>query len=453
MQIEEILVIKNGSESYGISTSDINQISRVPALMPFPLRPFGVRGLCAVSGDIVNMIDINLLLDTSQVDYESDASRLLTLNGAHSSNAILVSNVQNTLELNKKNIEFVDKEDDPVIAIYKHEGKLIQIISLDILISKISKISIAPKEVKSADVKTKPVQEEDENKFLIFSLGDEKYALNIEYLLEIVLADVDITEIANSSQEVVGLMTLREELLLVIDLRTYYGFKKKNSHKNRILITSFEGKKTALLIDEIIDIKCYLSKQLEYMGESSKDSKISGVIHEDGYLISFFDRSVLEQIYNENDTFIDDKSSDIDTYANVEYVMEVIIFKLSDKEYAFEVDNVSEIIDSMDFTKVVYSDESVDGIINIRGEIITIVSLHKKLGIEPLNKATKIIICTIDKMKIGFLVDSVSDIINIKIDEAIEHDDKLFTHMLYLNDGERLVLSMDIDEVVRKFDE
>ena len=37
MQIEEILIIKNSHESYGISTRDINQISRVPMLMPLPL--------------------------------------------------------------------------------------------------------------------------------------------------------------------------------------------------------------------------------------------------------------------------------------------------------------------------------------------------------------------------------------------------------------------------------
>ncbi len=78
MQIEEILIIKNGSEHYGISTEDINQISRVPSLMPLPLRPAGVRGLCAVGGNIVTMVDMNLLLDMDEVDIESDKSRLLS---------------------------------------------------------------------------------------------------------------------------------------------------------------------------------------------------------------------------------------------------------------------------------------------------------------------------------------------------------------------------------------
>ena len=77
MHIEEILIIKNGSESYGISTEDISQISRVPLLMPLPLRPSGVRGLCAVSGSILTMVDMNLLLDMNEVDYDNDKSRLI----------------------------------------------------------------------------------------------------------------------------------------------------------------------------------------------------------------------------------------------------------------------------------------------------------------------------------------------------------------------------------------
>lgn len=449
MHIEEILVIKNGSETYGISTSDISQISRVPELMPFPLRPRGVRGLCAVSGDIVNMIDINLLLDSKEVDLESDKSRLLSLNSGFSSNALLVSEVDNTLDIEQKKLELIEKEDDPVIAIYKNEGTLIQIISLEALLSKISKVDIRSKEIKSAVIKEKIVEEESQEKFLIFSLEKEKYALNIDYLLEIVLADVDITTIAGTQKEVLGLMTLREELLLVIDLRLYYGFKTKESQRNRILITSHGGKKVAFLIDEIIDIKSYPTDHIEYFGDASQSSKISGVIHEDGYLISFLDSSMLEEVFTENEAYIDEKSFEEDSYINEEYVMEVIIFKLSGKEYAFEVKNVSEIIDVMDSTKVVYSDESVEGIINIRGEIITIVSLEKKLNIDPSgDEASKVIICCIDDTKVGFLVESVSDILNVKVDEAIEHDDRLFTHMLYLDDGERLVLSMDIDEVL-----
>lgn len=451
MQIEEILIIKNSHETYGISTHDISQISRVPMLMPLPLRPEGVRGLCAVSGNIVCMIDMNLLLDMNEVDYKADKSRLLSLNGTFSSNALLVSEVYNTVEIEEKNIEYINNENDPIIAIYKYKDSLVQIVSLDILISRIQKVKIQAKDIKNGKVKVEKVKEENADKFLIFSLENEKFALNIEYLREIVLADIKITEIAGSAPDVLGLITLREELLLVVDLRTYYGFKTKNSYKNRILVASCDDKKIGLLVDEIIDIKSYVSKDVEYMSENFQSNKIAGVIHDKESLISFFDKDVLEKLFDQNEAFIDSKSTNLLSYETQENVTEVIVFKLAGKEYAFNIESVAEIIDIVDSTKVAFTNEIIDGIINIRGQVITIVSLFKKLNIETkINEDSKIIICNIKNTRIGFIVDSVSDILNIKVDEIREQEDKLFTNVLHLNNGKRLVLSMDIDEILSK---
>ena len=102
---------------------------------------------------------------------------------------------------------------------------LIQVLSLDILFSKVNRIQIESKEVHSGKVKEVQIKEEDSNRFLIFAMTDEKFALNIEYLREIILADVNYTNIAGSSEELLGLITLRDELIAVIDLRCYYGFK------------------------------------------------------------------------------------------------------------------------------------------------------------------------------------------------------------------------------------
>ncbi len=449
MQIEEILIIKNGSEHYGISTEDINQISRVPALMPLPLRPAGVRGLCAVGGNIVTMVDMNLLLDMPEVDIEIDKSRLLSLNAQYSSNSLLVSEVFNTIEINEDNIEYIDQEDDPVIAIYKHEDKLIQIVDLDSLFSRINRVSIDAKEIKNGKVKNEVAKEEESNRFLIFSMSNETFAINIEYLREIILSDIDFTEIVGSSEELLGLITLRDELIAVLDLRKYYNFDATMNESNRILIISHANKQIGLLIDEIVDIKNFPLHSIEYMKDTFEDHKISGVIHNDNSLISFFDNEVLEKIFDENEAFIDTKDSQNENQESDDTAMEVIVFKLLDKEYAFEVESVAEIIDAVDTTKVAYTDELVDGIINIRGQIVTIVSLFEKLNIQTqIKEDSKIIVCNLHDTKIGFVVDSVSDILNIKKHEIREQEDELFSSVLHLNNGKRLVLSMDINQIV-----
>jgi len=453
MQIEEILIIKNTHESYGISTEYINQISRVPSLMPLPLRPSGVRGLCSISGNVVSMVDMNLLLNLTEVDLENSKSRIVSLNAELSSQTLLVSDVYNTVEIQSDNIEYLDNQDDPIIAIYKYDDLLIQVLSLEELFLKINKVEILAKEVVAGKVKESPVKEEDSSRFLIFSMSNEKYALEIDYLQEIILADIEFTDIAGTSKEVLGLITLREELLIVIDFRIHYGFKAENNDNNRILVISFDGKKVGLYIDSIIDIKNFYKKNIEHMGDSFDDGKIAGIIHDENSLISFFDNNVINEIFEKNEAFIDSKDITAQE-TSVEYAMEVIVFKLAGKEYAFNVESVDEIIDNVSSTEVAFTDEAINGIINIRGQIVTTVSLFKKLNIETaVSTDSKIIICNINGNRIGFVVDSVSDILSIREEDIKEDgDDGYFDNILYLDNGDRLVLSMDIGKIVNKED-
>jgi purine-binding chemotaxis protein CheW len=281
-------------------------------------------------------------------------------------------------------------------------------------------------------------------------MSNERFALNIDYLREIILSDVNYTDIAGSSKDLLGLITLREELIAVIDLRSYYGFNSDKNEKNRILITSCGDETIGLLVDDIIDIKSFPDRDIEYMRDSFEDNKISGVIHDNNSLISFFNKEVLEEIFSKNSTYIDSKAKNkIKAEDSSLTALEVIVFKLAGKEYAFDVEFVAEIIDIVDSTKVAYSDDSVDGVINIRGQIVTIVSLFKKLSIETkINEDSKIIVCEINDSKIGFVVDSISDIMDIKIDELRTHDDDLFSNVLHLDAGKRLILSMDIQKIV-----
>ena len=451
MQIEEILIIKNAQENYAVSTDDINQISRVPELMPLPLRPFGIRGLCSVGGNIVSMVDMNQLLDMQEVDIADHKSRVISLNEDLSSNTLLVSDVYNTVEIDQSRIEYINKEDDPVIAIYKYEDSLIQVLSLEKLFSKMRKVSIQAQEVTAGKIKEVQAVEEPSNRFLIFAMGSEKYALEIDYLQEIILAEHTYTDVAGSDDDLLGLITLRNELLTVIDLRVYYGFEPKNSDSNRILVISHNAKKIGLCIDSIIDIKSFYKKDIEYLSDTFDGNKIAGVIHDEDSLISFFNNKLLEEVLDKNASFIESSNSELTKESDENFAMETIVFKLGDKEYAFDVTGVDEIIDIVDSTTVAFTDSAICGIINIRGQIVTMVSLFDKLNIKTeINEDSKIIICNIADNRIGFVVDSVSDILSIKEDDIREEHDEYFSGILYLDNGERLVLLMDVDKLVVK---
>lgn len=95
-----------------------------------------------------------------------------------------------------------------------------------------------------------------------------------------------------------------------------------------------------------------------------------------------------------------------------------VIFRLGDEKYAVDILNVGGISEFREVTRVPNAPVFIDGIINLRGDIIPIVNLKKRFNIpeRTVDSDTRIIINNIKGKDIGFIVDEASQV--IKIDDA-----------------------------------
>ncbi|THB77438.1 MAG: chemotaxis protein CheW [Desulfobacteraceae bacterium] len=75
--------------------------------------------------------------------------------------------------------------------------------------------------------------------------------------------------------------------------------------------------------------------------------------------------------------------------------------------------NIQEINKHFEITKVPQSSEYIKGILNLRGRIVTIIDLGKKLGLAPVEKSkdNRNIIVNSEDEHIGLLVDSIADVV------------------------------------------
>ena len=95
-------------------------------------------------------------------------------------------------------------------------------------------------------------------------------------------------------------------------------------------------------------------------------------------------------------------------------------FKLDEEEYGLEILRVREIIGLMDITRVPRTQEFIRGVINLRGKVIPVIDLRLRFALEKNNytERTCIIVVEIEgpicKVMIGLVVDSVSEVLNIK---------------------------------------
>ena len=136
-----------------------------------------------------------------------------------------------------------------------------------------------------------------------------------------------------------------------------------------------------------------------------------------------------------------------------------LTFSLAGEEYGIGILKVKEIIGMMPITTVPRTPSYVKGVINLRGKVILVVDLRLKFGMEEMAYTERTCIIVVEirgqggSLLIGIVVDSVSEVLNIKgadIEETPTFGARLDTDyilgMAKMNGGVKILL--DIDEVL-----
>ena len=100
--------------------------------------------------------------------------------------------------------------------------------------------------------------------------------------------------------------------------------------------------------------------------------------------------------------------------------VELATFYIGEALCGMDILNVQEINKLMDMTKVPQAPIYVTGILNLRGQIVTVVDLGKKLGLTSteLSESTRNIIVNSENEYIGLLVSSISDVVEAQWDKV-----------------------------------
>jgi purine-binding chemotaxis protein CheW len=136
-----------------------------------------------------------------------------------------------------------------------------------------------------------------------------------------------------------------------------------------------------------------------------------------------------------------------------------LTFTLAEEEYGIGILKIKEIIGMMPITTVPRTPEFVKGVINLRGKVIPVMDLRLRFGMEEMayTERTCIVVVEIEgssgTVMIGVVVDSVSEVLNIKgedVEETPTFGSKLNTDyilgMAKMEGGVKILL--DIDQVL-----
>lgn len=140
---------------------------------------------------------------------------------------------------------------------------------------------------------------------------------------------------------------------------------------------------------------------------------------------------------------------------------QVVIFKIGKEEFGVNISEVREIIRVEQITKTPNTPEYIRGVINLRGGIIVVIDLARKLTlpVKEADKDTRIIVIEQDNTTVGMLVDSATEVLRLSADH-IEPAPTIITKKIdadyidgvgILGDDEkeqRLIILLDLAKVM-----
>lgn len=139
---------------------------------------------------------------------------------------------------------------------------------------------------------------------------------------------------------------------------------------------------------------------------------------------------------------------------------EVILFNISDILCGLNIHDVLEIKKVVDITTVYGAPDVVRGVINLRGQIVTVLDVRKRFNLQSLESSSdeRVIIVPVGGEQVGLLVDSVDDVIQINDDDELPVPPNMNPEIAryfatVFQWGDRIVSLVALDELVHAKEE
>jgi purine-binding chemotaxis protein CheW len=144
-------------------------------------------------------------------------------------------------------------------------------------------------------------------------------------------------------------------------------------------------------------------------------------------------------------------------HATNDPVLQWVTYHLDNEVYGVNVMQVQEVLRITEIAPVPGAQDYVLGIINLRGNVVTVIDTRKRFGLsskEP-DDLSRIIVVEVDENVIGMLVDSVAEVVYLHQSEVeptptVSSDDNSYFIQGVSNRGETLLILVDVDKFLNK---
>jgi purine-binding chemotaxis protein CheW len=472
--IRQYVTFIAGNEVFAVDMAPVQEIIRVPEVVRVPLAPHTLDGLANLRGKVLPIISLRRIFGFDEQEHD-DSTRALVIDIGQPL-GFVVDKVASVVGVEPGKLEGVGSIQGTVntellSGIIKDVGGHAMIMVLDfakLIAQEFAEIAAVAKSASMAGglyTSTESEEEEtsDELQLVSFDVAGQEYAITIEDVQEIVQVPENIVHVPHSESHVLGLMTLRNRLLPLVSLRRMFALPPQDADEHsRIVVVSLGAASVGIVMDSVNEVLRVAKSDVDAMpglfvreGEMSDISEICR-LDSGKRLVSIisagnlFRHSAIKEALNTMENLQDDKAReevDIEEESNDDDE-QVVVFRLDKEEFGVPIDSVQEIVRvPEELTHVPKAPPFVEGVINLRGAVLPVIDLRRRLGLPNVERSDRqrVMVFLIEGMRTGFIVDSVAEVLKIH-KSAIEaaprlssEQGKLLARMANLEKQKRMV--------------
>ncbi|TWH64932.1 purine-binding chemotaxis protein CheW [Azomonas agilis] len=136
-------------------------------------------------------------------------------------------------------------------------------------------------------------------------------------------------------------------------------------------------------------------------------------------------------------------------------VLQWVTFRLDDESYGVNVMQVQEVLRYTEITPVPGAPSYVLGIINLRGNVVTVIDTRQRFGLDPapVTDNTRIVIIEVDRQVVGILADSVAEVVYLRQSEIetapnVGNEESAKFIQGVCNKGGELLILVDLEKMM-----
>lgn len=472
--IRQFVTFIAGDEVFAVDMAPVQEIIRVPDVVRVPLAPPTLDGLANLRGKVLPIISLRRIFGFVEHTHD-DATRALVIDIGQPL-GFVVDRVASVVGVEPARIEGVGSIQGTVntellSGIIKDVGGHAMIMVLDfakLIAQEFAEIAAVAKSAAMAGgvyggVEVDDDESSDELQLVSFDVAGQEYAITIDDVQEIVQVPENVVHVPHSQSHVLGLMTLRNRLLPLVSLRRMFALPAQEADEHsRIVVVSLDSASVGIVMDSVNEVLRVAKSDVDAMpGLLARDDDLNDIAEicrlDDGKRLvsiistaNLFRHSAIKEALttvdatkdtqDRDEAGVDEESSDDDE--------QVVVFRLDKEEFGVPIDSVQEIVRVPEqLTHVPKAPPFVEGVINLRGAVLPVIDLRRRLGLDAVERSDRqrVMVFLIEGMRTGFIVDSVAEVLRIHR-SAIEaaprlssEQGKLLARMANLEKQKRMV--------------